>query len=506
MTGGKRIALNSSILYLRLIVLTLLKLYLTRLLVRFLGLEDFGLYNLLAGTVAMLAFLKANMSATSQRFISVSLGKGNQKDTSEVFYTLFILHFIFALFVLILVDVVGIVLVENVLNINPNMIGVASIVVHTMAVTTAITIMCVPYDSVLISHENILALSVFLVLEAICNIVSILLVDIFKGNHLIFYTIVSSSFVFFIFITRIVYTRKYGETLFCFHKIHDFSVVKSIGSYMGWSTISSVFILFRNQGYAFLFNLVGGVIVNSAYGIANQVNAIVTYCVEAIMQPIRPQIMKKESSGEIENSIALTLFSTKCILMICSFVIIPLFVFIDEILQIWIVEVPLYCASFCRLLFINAYFFCFTNGIKALIESGGNVRGLFMIPGVVHLMIIITASLLAYNDVSIVICYSLIIVDQLICCCFRVHLLNKQYQVSPKVFYLKIFLPCVTSMFLCLAICTFIDMQVQSFTIALIIVLLSEVLIVPSFFYIFILSFKERILVQDLISLAHNKF
>ena len=74
MTGGKRIALNSSILYLRLIVLTLLKLYLTRLLVRFLGLEDFGLYNLLAGTVAMLAFLKANMSATSQRFISVSLG------------------------------------------------------------------------------------------------------------------------------------------------------------------------------------------------------------------------------------------------------------------------------------------------------------------------------------------------------------------------------------------------------------------------------------------------
>lgn len=506
MTGGKRIAFNSSVLYVRLIILTLLKLYLTRLLVRILGLEDFGLYNLLAGTVAMLAFLKANMSATSQRFISVSLGKGQAKETKEVFYALFVLHFVFALFVLLMIDIIGVFLVENVLNIDTEKIAVANIVVHTMAITTAITILCVPYDSVLISHENILALSILLILETLGNVASIMIVNLFDGDHLIYYTIISCLFVLFIFIIRILYTRKYSETRLRVHRIEKLSVAKSIGSYMGWSTISSVFILLRNQGYAFLFNLVGGVVINSAYGIANQVNAMVTYCVEAIMQPIRPQIMKKESAGDLHVSLTLTFFSTKCILLVCTLVIIPLFIYIDRILPLWIEEVPVYCTSFCRVLLLNAYFFCFTNGIKALIESRGKVKGLFMVPGIMHLITIAFASLLAVLDVNIVVCYSLIIVDQLVCCFYRVRLLHDQFNISPKHFYIKLFIPCILVLMIGMFFCHLVDVSIRNYMISFFVVLLLEMFLVSCMFYLYIFDHAEKKITVNLVGSLKMRF
>jgi len=446
----------------------------------------------LAGIVAMLAFLKANMASTSQRFLSVSIGKGNLSNTKEIFYMLFVMHLAIALLVLLSVDTVGLILVRDVLNIPPCKVDVACMVIHTMAITMAFTIMMVPYDAMLISRENIPALSFFLVLETLLNVVSITLVGFLHENRLMYYVTLLTLTTICTLILRILYTRRYLESRFKFHRIEDYSVIKSVSSYLGWSTVSSLFVLLRNQGYAFIFNIVGGVIVNSAYGIANQVNALVTYCVEALMQPIRPQIMKNESAGNQEKSIHITLFSTKCILFISTIVIVPLFVFINEVLRLWIADVPPHCASFCRILLIYAYIFCFSNGIKALIESGGEVKGLFVVPGFAHLVTIVVAIALAYFKVSVEIVFSMLILEEMVCCFYRIYLAKRQYDIGIKKYIYRIFIPCNIILLLSLGFTFAIHSYIPHIAIATISCIGGNMLWISITYFFCILNNKER--------------
>lgn len=444
MKNSTRAVINSIVLYGRLVVTTVLKLLATRLLVKYLGLEDFGLYNLLAGVVVMLAFFKATLASTSQRFLSVSLGKNNPEDTKEVFYLLSILHAAMAIAIILIIDVVGIVLIENFLNIPIGKEYAATVVVHTLAVSTGVTIICVPHDALLISKENIPMLSLFLVVESLMNILSAyMLIFIDAENRLTSYALLTLGYMFLALVLRVLYNRRYVETHVKWHKIIDFSLFKNIFKYTGWSTISSVFYLARNQGYAILFNLTGGVIVNSAYGIANQVNALVSYATEALMQPLRPQIMKAESNGDRNKSVEIVIFSAKVLQLLLTLIIAPLIVYIDIILNIWIHDVPEYAVAFCRILLVAAYFISFSNGIKSLLEAYGDVKALFSVVGYFHIATLIASTILIVFNISITLAYSIIILEEILCTMFRIMLAKKKISIDALNFIKSLVIPCI---------------------------------------------------------------
>ena len=460
--------------------------------VHFLGLEDFGIYNLLAGIVVMLAFLKATMASASQRFLSVDLGKNNYAHTKELFYLLFIIHLIFAFFLTVTIDVVGTILVQNALNIPQYKIGVSIVVIHLMALSTGVTILCVPYDALLISRENILYISIFLILESLFNILAIYILSFFEeSSRLMIYSSETVIISLVVFLIRIAYNKRYPETKFHYHLIKDWSLMKEISKYMSWNMISSLFVMARNQGFSIAFNIFGGVLVNSAYGIANQVNALVSYATEAMMQPLRPQITKIESSGNHTQSMTMVLFSTKMILALVTIIIIPLIVNMDYILEIWLDEIPQYSVSFCNILLLSAYGYSFSICLKALVEATGQVKNLFVIIGYFHLLSLVIALLLLMFGYGMVWAYSIVAVEEFIGSCYRIFLAKKIVGLNPLMYIRKIAIPSLGCFFLLLVLLLFVKEYVGNFT-YLLVALLITILFVITIFYLFIFDTTEK--------------
>ena len=232
MNSSTRVILNSFVLYGRLIVTTLIKLVITKLLICHLGLESFGLYNLLAGIVVMLAFFKATLASTSQRFLSVSMGKNNIEGTKEIYYFLYVIHIIMALVIFILIDIVGVVLVQNVLNIPEGQENTAIVLIHTMAISTSITILSVPNDALLISRENLFVLSLILIIESVLNLVAAYSLQWFHTeSRLTIYAIMVVVYMLFTFVLRHIYVRKYQETHVSIHRIKDWTIIKEISNF-----------------------------------------------------------------------------------------------------------------------------------------------------------------------------------------------------------------------------------------------------------------------------------
>ncbi len=445
MKNSDRLALNSIIIYGRIAITTILKLITTRLLVLYLGLEDYGLYNLLAGIVLMLSFLKATLASTSQRFLSISIGKNNLEETTHIYSVLTFLHIIFALFILIVVDVIGTWMIECFLNIPEGKEWIATIVMHTIAITIAINIQSVPMNAILLSHENLLIISFVLILESIFTLTGVAMLQFVSieirlklyAYLVMFINIFSLTFLF-------LYTRKYKEVKIKIIGIKETNLWGQILKYIGWSTLSSFLFLIRNQGYAILFNVFGGVIVNSAYAIANQINALISYTTEAIIQPLRPQVISAYGAGYKQKSIDIVLMTTKIIICIATLVIVPTIVYVEEILIFWLSKIPEYACDFCRILLLSAFVFLFSNGIKSLIEATGKVKKLFMVIGYLHLGTIIIAIVIVLLGGDFIPAFTVLFVEDLVGTFYRIRLANKTLGINLFSFYTHVFLPGVS--------------------------------------------------------------
>lgn len=492
MNNSTRVVANSSILYCRLIIITLLKLYATKLLVKYLGLEDFGIYNLLSGIVVMLAFLKATMASASQRFISVSLGKEDVCKTRELFYLLISLHLFFAFIATGFIDIIGCLFVQNVLNIPEGKFGISFVVIHTMAISTGLSIIRVPYDALLISKENILYLSIFLILESLLNIFAIVLLAYCSdSSKLIVYSVESVLIILISSIIVVVYNLRYKETHFKFHKIKDWTYVKEISRYMGWNVISSLFCLIRNQGFSVLFNIVGGVVINSAYGVANQVNSLVSYAIEAMMQPLRPQITKTESSGNRFKSLNIVSFSTKVILALLTLLIIPLVVNMNYILSVWLETVPEYTVSFCNILLFSTFAYAYSLSIKAHIEATGNVKNLFAVIGYMHIFALGIAIILVCYGISVVWAYSIIILEEVAASSYRIYLANSITGLNIIDFVKKIMVPSFLCFISLYGLIEFAHIMLSNF-VGLLLSFFFSFIMVPTIYYTCIFNDSEK--------------
>jgi O-antigen/teichoic acid export membrane protein len=404
---------------------TIIKLWATKISLRELGVEDFGLYNLLAGIVTMLAFFKVAMANSSQRFISVSLGR-NDNSTKNIFYTSFLMHLLVGFLVVLCILVGGNLIVHFVLNIPEGKNVVAHIIVCLLSFSTLLTVISVPYDSIMISKENIPVLSLFVVLDALLILVAAYSIGFYSGNRLIFYSMVIVVGSLILFGGRIMVGRYlYEETRFSFHKIENLTLLFSLLKYAGWNVVSSFLVIVRNQGFAILFNLAGGVAVNAAYGIANQVNSLFNYCSEALMQPNRPLIMKAYGAGENEKSIAIGLFVTKIILLISAFVFVNLFVNMEFILAIWLGSVPQHAAYFCRVILCASFFVQMSQGAKTLVESTGNVKELFAHIGYFHLISLVVGVGIFWATDSILFSFLPMMLEEFVGSLYRIYLAKK---------------------------------------------------------------------------------
>jgi len=444
MNATNRVALNTGILYGRMILTVGITLYTTRLVLSALGDVDYGIFNLIAGIILMLSFLNNAMATATQRFLSFYQGKNDLVMQKKVFINSLLIHLFIAIFLVIVLEIVGLFFFHGLLNIPLNRLNAASAVYHFMSGTVFFTVLAVPFNGSLIAHENMLWVAVVNIVESLLKLgVAVLLFQV-AGDKLISYGLLTALISVATFLLYAGYCFfKYEECKITSPISIDKAMAKDLTSFAGWNLFGALCGIGKTQGLAVLLNVFFGTVVNAAYGISNQVSGQLNFFSGTMLRAINPQIMKSEGDNDRPRMIRLSLVASKFGFLLLAIFAIPCIFEMHAILQFWLKNVPEYAVPFCCLILVAFMVNQITVGLDSAAQATGKIKNYMLLVGSTKLMIIPVAYLLLKLDFSIYsVFYSYIILEGLGGIC-RVYILNKLVDLSVKEYLTKVLMPLV---------------------------------------------------------------
>lgn len=371
--NNSRIAKNTLLLYFRMLLLMAVSLYTSRVVLSTLGVNDYGIYNVVGGFVGMFAFLNGAMSGCTQRFITIALGKGDEQNLRKVFSTCVITHGVIALLIFIVAETIGLWFVIEKLVIPADRMIAAMVVYQCSIVTTMIMIMSFPYNADIIAHERMSAFAYISIYEAFANLGIVYLLRICSIDRLVLYAILMLLIkASVIIIYRIYCKRQFKETVF--HWIFDKSLLKEIVSFTGWNLWGGMAGTLMGQGINVLLNLFFGPAVNAARGLAVQVQSAVQLFATNFQTALNPQMMKTYAAGDLESMHMLLFRSAKFTFMLLLCLMLPLILEIDTVLRLWLKEVPEYTNTFVCLMLCIAMVDAVSNPFMTASAATGKVK------------------------------------------------------------------------------------------------------------------------------------
>lgn len=436
----KRIISNTFFLYGKLIFSAVLTLYSTRVLLSGLGIEDFGIYNLIAGVVIMLTFLNGAMIITTQRYLSFYLGAGDTTVLNKIFNTSVFIHFIISVFIVVVLELLSLFLFDGFLNIPSSKNVDASWCFHLMVASTFFTINAVPYDSLINAKEDMLFDSINGLVETFLKFLAACSISYFSNNRLIVYSLLIVGITILVRISKSVWCKiKYKESGVSVVFLKERFLFKEMLSYASWNLFGSLCYVASSQGIAVVLNRFLGVGINGTYAIAQQMNSQLQSFSVIIGKALNPQIVKSEGAKDRNRMIKLALLSSKSSAILLLFIIIPLIAEINGILNIWLKTVPPQTAAFCTIILINALVNQMSTGLKASVQATGQVKLYQSVVGTTIMLIVPLAYILlsmGYSAFHILICMTMIELFSLV---LRVIICNKKVGISYGLFLNEVF-------------------------------------------------------------------
>jgi O-antigen/teichoic acid export membrane protein len=375
MKSANRVIKNTGFLYGRLLITIFISLYSTRLILNALGAVDYGIFTLVGGVISMLSFINGAMIIATQRYLSISLGAGDMNKLKSVFSSSVILHLIIGFSIIILLEIAGLFLFNGALNIPADRIPTAKIIFHLMVISTFFTINAVPYDASINSHENMLFDALTGIFESVVKLGIAIWLIYSDFDKLILYGILMASLTILIRLIKSFYCyRKYEECRIKVRSHIDIKLLKEMVSFAGWNLFGLFCSVLKNQGLAILLNLFFGIVINAAYGIANQVNSNIRAFSSNMIRAIMPQITKSEGSGDRSRMLRLSVFASKMSFFLLAFFSLPLVVEMPFVLKIWLKTVPENAVIFCQLILLLTMLYQITIGTMMAVTSVGDIR------------------------------------------------------------------------------------------------------------------------------------
>lgn len=370
----KRIAKNTLVLYVRMFIMLAISLYTSRVILNMLGVDDYGIYNVVGGVVAVLSFLNAAMAGATQRYINIALGKREQEQPNKILSNSIVLHYIIALIILVLAETVGVWFVNTCLIIPIERMNAVNWVYQFSVFSFLVGIIQTPYSASIIAHEKMTAYAWITLFDVFMKLIIVFLLLFVNVDKLILYAVllfVGAN------ITRLVYVqyckRHFDECSISRWNI-DEKLMKSMFSFSGWTILGNLSYMGHTQGIAILINMFFGVTVNAAQGIANQVNGCVKLFVSNFTIALNPQIVKTYASNEIETMHSLIFRGCKMSILMVALFVIPLILETPTILDMWLKIVPDYTVVFVRLILLVAFFESFSSPLVTAQGATGNIR------------------------------------------------------------------------------------------------------------------------------------
>lgn len=397
-----RIAKNTMMLYIRMAFTMLVTLYTSRVVLNELGVEDYGIYNVVAGVVTLFGFITASMSTATSRFLTFSLGKGDYEDLKKTFAAATTIHLMIALFIILLAETIGLWFLENKLVIPEERMNAARVIYQFSIISTFFNILIVPYTASVFSHERMNIYAYIEMAVVTLKLAAVISLKFISFDKLILYVFLLSSVSLVHFISYFFYTRRNFTE--CRYKLtREKKYILPMLSFSGWDLYGNMSVVARTQGVNMLLNMFYGPVLNAASGIASQIQTALGAFASNVLLAVRPQIVKSYASENRAYTTSLINSTVKYTSLLLLLIFIPIIIEMPYVLRIWLVKVPEYTVDLSRLTLVFTFIANIASVIMAGIQATGNIKRSSVLNGSLYLLVLPITYFLFINDLSPVI-------------------------------------------------------------------------------------------------------
>lgn len=383
--NNKRIAKNTLVLYIRMFVMMFISFFTARITLNALGVDDYGINNVVGGLVSMFSLLSSSLCSASSRFITFALGKGDLDEQKRTFATTANIHIILAIVVVLAVETVGVWFLYHKLNIPIDRMVAAHWVLQCSVVSFAFGLLSVPYSSSIIAHERMSAFAYLTIFDAVCKLIVVGAIYYYGGDKLILFSILS---LLPLIIRQGIYVwyckRNFEECVYEFR--WDKKIFREMFVFSGWNFLGCTALLMRDQGVNIVINMFTSPAVNAARGIAMTLNGLVGQFIGNFMVSLNPQITKYYAVGDLAHMHKLIYYGTRFSYYLFMFISIPVLFEIETILTLWLGYVPAHTVLFTRLVLVLSLIDIFSQTLITAQNATGNIRNYQLVVGGLYLL------------------------------------------------------------------------------------------------------------------------
>ncbi len=386
--NNKRLAKNTLLLYGRMLLTVGISFYSTRLILANLGIDNYGIYNVIGGFVSMFYMVTSTMTQAVSRFLTFELGTGNEKKLQQTFSTSINILLLLSLVVVLLAETVGLWFVNYKLNISPNRMNAANWIYQFSVLSFVCEMISVPYSASVISHEKMGAFALVTILKVLLTLGIALMLSISPIDKLVFYGILVLLVSISIQLMYWIYCRKHFHE--CKYSLHiDKNIFKSMFGFAGWNFLTTCASMLSSQGVSILLNMHFGTAINAARGVASQVNGTVGAFSKNFTTALNPQITKSYAAKELEYTKELVCKGAKFSYLLLFFVALPCILEIHFLLSQWLKEVPPYAGVFVQLSLIYSLVEVLLGSSETLNRASGKIRNFQILVSITQLLILV---------------------------------------------------------------------------------------------------------------------
>lgn len=371
--NSKRIAKNTIILYIRMIFVMLVSLYTSRVVLQALGVDDFGLFNVVGGVVGLLTFFNRTMEKSTQRFLNIAMVKGNDGELGDIFASSVTVHLLIAGLFLLMGETIGLWFLNAKVNIPEGRELAANIVYQATLLSVCATFISLPYSAAVIAYEKMTFFAVVSLVEVILKLGIAWLLLMHEGDRLSLYgvllllTNILNAFMFFAYCKKKYPILKFRLSL-------NRENFKKIFGFVSWTLVGQFSVVGCNQGNVLLVNMFYSLAANAAMSVGNHVNNAIVSLTTNFQTAFNPQITKSYADGDYGYLKALVYSTSKISYCILFVVALPIAFNVDWILDLWLKEVPVLSNAFAILFMINGIINALSMPFNFTVLSSDNIR------------------------------------------------------------------------------------------------------------------------------------
>ena len=387
--SSRKIATNTIMLYIRMIVMMAVSFYTTRVLLKYLGVEDFGIYNVLMGIITLFSFISSSMTVATQRFISFELGRNNHEKVTQVFSASIYIYIALIVVSVILFETLGLWYVANYINIPGERIGAARVVYQLAIVQFVFMTFRIPYNAAVIAYEKMDFFAYVSILEAALSLGLIYFLVVINYDKLIVYSVLITASKLLILFAYILFCRRHtSDCKILSPKQVQKTTFSEIWSFSGWNIFGSMAVTANNHGINLIINYFSGVVINTSVGISTQLTMGLYNFVGNLQTAFSPQIIKLYAAREYAAFKELLFRNSKFCYFLYLLIAIPIFTCTHYVLTLWLGSECEYAVEFCQCMLAYLAIESIAYPLTVAIQADGNIKLYQILSGCLFLILI----------------------------------------------------------------------------------------------------------------------